>query len=101
MALTIWITVLAPPENGAQGAARKWDERFESALLQRRVMSEPGRADARCTWRPCSQLQETNVHICGDLLGNRTEAEIGDFAVSADVAQRISMPNFTRRLATA
>jgi hypothetical protein len=32
---------------------------------------------------------------------NQTEAEIGDFAVSADVAQRISMPNFTRRLATA
>jgi hypothetical protein len=37
MALAIWITVLAPPENGAQGAARKWDQRFESALLQGRV----------------------------------------------------------------
>jgi hypothetical protein len=41
----------------------RWDRQFESGLLQRRVMSEPGRADARCTWRPCSQLQETNVHI--------------------------------------
>jgi hypothetical protein len=40
MALAIWITVLAPPENGAQGAARKWDQRFESALLQQRVRCE-------------------------------------------------------------
>jgi thiosulfate reductase cytochrome b subunit len=44
----------------AQGAARRWDQRFESALLQRRVLCEPIRTRCRPRRLPLSSIPIAN-----------------------------------------
>jgi hypothetical protein len=78
MALAIWITVLAPPENGAQGAARKWDQRFESALLQQAVCLSGERRG--CTGK-APQFGRI-LRVAGDVRRDVQAANRASFALS-------------------
>jgi hypothetical protein len=47
-----------------QHLCRKWDQRFESAFLQRRVSSEPRKRSFKWAWRP-------GPRVCGAIRANR------------------------------